>query len=262
MNLTDLAHPPLLTIDQSVARITLQRPKQANRIEHDDLAVLLEHFTHLSGNSAVRAVVLQSEGRYFSSGYDIGSIQNIALSQPDGIIENPFEPVIEALERLPQVTIARLHGGVYGGSTDLALACDFRVGVAATEMFMPAAALGLLYYPSGIKRFVSRLGVDRAKQLFLLAEKVYAEEMLRIGFLTNLVDADALDAHVTALATRVSTLAPLALQETKRAINAIARGDFDLDDFKRCEARLLRSNDLKEGQAAWHEKRPANFSGN
>lgn len=253
--------PPLLSINEAVARILLRRPAQANRLDTRDLAVLMDHITQLSNNDAVRVVVIEAEGRYYSAGYDIGQILEIARNNPEGVIENPFEPVIEALERMPQMTIARIHGGVYGGSTDLALACDFRVGTPNTEMFMPAAALGLLYYPSGLKRFVSRLGADNAKRLFLLGEKIDANEMQRIGFLTDLVTPDALDVHIEKMTERLTSMAPRAVQESKRAINAISRGDFDLADFKLREASVLRSADLQEGLAAFHEKRRANFTG-
>jgi enoyl-CoA hydratase len=261
MNTTIDAQPPTMTVSGTVARIALRRPKHANRIETPDLDALVEFFAELKHSKQIRAVILQSEGRYFSAGYDIGQVAEIAVAQPDGPIDNPFEALVEGLESLPQVTIARLHGGVYGGSTDLALACDFRVGTPATEMFMPAAALGLLYYPSGIKRFVSRLGLNEAKRLFLLGEKTHADDMLRIGFLTDLVADGELDKRVDALAQRVATLAPLAVSETKRAMNALGRDEFDLADFKDCEARILRSSDLREGLTAWKEKRPATFSG-
>src|ERR1700758_4442165 len=110
--------------------------------------------------------------------------------------------MVDRLEDLGVPTICRLNGGVYGGSTDLALACDFRIGVDTSEMFMPAARLGLHYYTSGIKRYVSRLGADNAKRLFLTAEKISAAEMLRIGYLTALVAPGALDAEVDRLATQ------------------------------------------------------------
>lgn len=253
--------PPLLTIDKAVARLTFRRPAQANRLETGDLAVIMDYARELSNNKAVRVVILEGEGRYFSSGYDLNQILEMARNNPEGVIENPFEPVIEAVERLPQTTIARLHGGVYGGSTDLALACDFRVGSTQTEMFMPAAALGLLYYPSGIKRFVSRLGADNAKRLFLLGEKINATEMQRIGFLTDLAAPEELDAAIGKLTERLCALAPLAMQETKLAINALSRGNFDHDSFKRREADILRSDDLREGLASFREKRPPVFEG-
>jgi len=69
------------------------------------------------------------------------------------------------------VTIAAINGGVYGGGTDLSLACDFRLGSTAANMFMPAAKLGLHFYPGGMVRYVTRLGLNQAKRLFLTAEK-------------------------------------------------------------------------------------------
>ena len=107
-----------------------------------------------------------------------------------------FEALANRIEDFPLPTICRLNGGVYGGSTDLALACDFRIGVDSCEMLMPAARLGLHYYPSGIRRYVSRLGVAAAKKLFLTAQKMDAAEMLRIGYLDTVVAADELDAGV------------------------------------------------------------------
>src|SRR3546814_17754360 len=86
--------------------------------------------------------------------------------------------------------MSAIVGVEYGGGTDLSLACDFRVGTPAANMFMPAAKLGLHFYPGGMSRYISRLGLNQAKRLFLTAEKIEAEEMLRIGFLTELVDAD------------------------------------------------------------------------
>src|SRR6185437_6620540 len=118
-------------------------------------------------------------------------------------------------------------GGVYGGSTDMALACDFRIGVDTCEMFMPAARLGLHYYKSGITRYVSRLGVDNAKKLFLTAEKIDAREMLRIGYLTAMLPAESFDQEVDRLATVLAGNAPLAMRGMKRAINEFARGELD-----------------------------------
>ncbi len=124
-------------------------------------------------------------------------------------------------------TICRLNGGVYGGSTDMALACDFQIGVDTCEMFMPAARLGLHYYKGGIKRYVSRLGVDNAKRLFLTAQKLEASELLRIGYLTAMVPTEALDEEVDKLAMILAGNAPIAMRGMKQAINEFARGELD-----------------------------------
>jgi len=261
MNDVKKSEPPSLSVEGYLARICLHRPSYANRLEPGDLDLLLDFCKRLSADTSVRAVVLEAEGRHFSAGYDIRRIMEIAEGSSSGPLDNPFEAVVDAVERLPQPTIARLHGGVYGGATDLALACDFRIGTPATEMFMPAAQLGLLYYPSGIRRFTERLGVRHAKEMFLLGEKIDAAGMLRIGFLNELVQAEDLDGRIDALTTRLCGQAPLAMRGAKHAIDTLARGDFDLAQFKLREAETLRSADLKEGVAAWAEKRPPQFNG-
>src|SRR3546814_110370 len=122
MDSKKISEPPELQVEGYLARIRLRRPGHANRLETQDLDVLLDICGRLAADNAVRAVVLESEGRHFSAGFDIRRVAEIASATPDGPVHNPFEAVVEAIERLPQPTIARLHGGVYGGSTDLALA--------------------------------------------------------------------------------------------------------------------------------------------
>ena len=170
-----------------------------------------------------------------------------------------FEVVVNRLEDLGVPTICRLNGGVYGGSTDLALACDFRIGVDSAEMFMPAARLGLHYYRSGIKRYVTRLGVDNAKALFLTAQKIGAPEMLRIGYLTAMVPVERLDEEVDRLATILAGNAPLAMRGMKRAINEFARGELDEAAADRRHRDSMRGEEIREGIAAFAEKRAPRF---
>src|ERR687893_246892 len=87
--------------------------------------------------------------------------------------------MVDRLEAVRVPTIARLQGGVYGGATDLALACDFRIGHEGIEMVMPAGRLGVHYYASGLRRYVSRLGLNTAKRLFLTAERLDAAGAVR-----------------------------------------------------------------------------------
>jgi enoyl-CoA hydratase/carnithine racemase len=126
-------------------------------------------------------------------------------------------------------------------------------------MFMPAARLGLHYYKSGIKRYVSRLGADNAKRLFLTAERIGAAEMLRIGYLTAMVPAEALDQEVDRLAGIVAANAPVAMRGMKRTINEFARGMLDEEAADRRHRHSMRSAEIKEGVKAFAEKRPPKF---
>lgn len=256
----DAASEPLLEIDGARATIRLNRPRLLNRLQSSDLARLLELFDTIEADSRIRVMVLTGTGRAFSAGFDLGTIaertKSTAEEQSAG---SAFEAIANRLEDLAIPTICRLNGGVYGGSTDLALACDFRIGVDTCEMFMPAARLGLHYYNSGIARYVSRLGVNAAKQLFLTAQKIDAAEMLRIGYLTAVAPMEKLDAEVDALATILAGNAPVAMRGMKRAINEIARDKFDEAAAEQRHRDSMRGAEIKEGVAAYAEKRAPRF---
>src|SRR6476646_5088576 len=222
------ASPPVLAINGARATIRLNRPKHLNRLQAEDLGELVKLFDRVEADPAIRVLVLTGTGRAFSAGYDLNSVAERAVSDTEQqSAGSAFEVVVNRLEDLSVPTICRINGGVYGGSTDLALACDFRIGVDTCEMFMPAARLGLHYYKSGIRRYVSRLGVDNAKKLFLTAETIDAPEMLRIGYLTALVPAAVLGEAVDQLARSLAANAPVAVRGMKRTINEIARGELD-----------------------------------
>jgi len=256
----ETASTPVLDINGARATIRLNRPKHLNRLQPDDLDALLKLFDRIEADPAIRVLVLTGTGRAFSAGYDLGSIAERAGSAPEQqTAGSAFEIVVNRLEDLAIPTICRINGGVYGGSTDLALACDFRIGVDTCEMFMPAARLGLHYYNSGIKRYVSRLGVDNAKKLFLTAQKIGAAEMLRIGYLTAMVSTEAFDEEVDRLAAILAGNAPVAMRGMKRAINEFARGSLDEEAADRRHRDSMRSAEIKEGIKAFAEKRPPKF---
>src|SRR6266436_7517846 len=217
---------PIVTIAEGRATIRLNRPREHNRIEPDDLAVLRETFTRIDDDPKVRVLVLTGTGKSFSSGYHIGALVERHATKRDGAEpgSDSFERVVDRLEALRVPTIAALNGGVYGGATDLALACDFRIGVDGMRLLMPAARLGIVYYESGIRRYLTRLGVAAAKKLFLTAQPIDASEMLRIGYLDEIVAPENLLARAEELAATLCANAPLAVAGLKRAINEATAG--------------------------------------
>jgi enoyl-CoA hydratase/carnithine racemase len=243
----DLAHP--------VATLTLRRPENANRLEPNDLNAVVAHLAAINRDPRILVLQIRGEGKYFCSGYDIASLATQA-GNPIG-----FEDMVDAVETARPVTIAVVHGGAYGGGTDLALACDFRIGTHAAEMFMPAARLGLHYYRGGLERYVARLGLDVAKRIFLTGERLDAQAMHACGFLTDLVSADELGASIQRRTDALAAMAPLALLSMKKHLNRIARGTLDTDELRADIAQAAASEDLREGAAAWAAKRPPKFTG-
>lgn len=250
------ADTPQLTVDGAVATVRLRKPAVANRLSPHDLDALRAHLETVNGDERILVLRFVAEGKYFCSGYDISSLA--ADSAPSSLY---FGATIDLVEAARPVTIAAVQGGVYGGGTDLCLACDFRLGTPQADMFMPATRLGLHFYAGGMTRYVTRLGVDQAKRLFLTADRIGAEEMLRIGVLTELVAADQLDSRLQALTGQLADMAPQALLGVKRHLSLIARGQIDVQQIEQAVLRSERSRDIAEGARAWKEKRKPRFTG-
>jgi enoyl-CoA hydratase/carnithine racemase len=129
------------------------------------------------------------------------------------------------------------------------------------RLLMPATRLGIVYYASGIRRYVTRLGVAAAKKLFLTAQPIDAGEMLRIGYLDEVVASEDLMTRAEALAATLAANAPLAVAGLKRAINEAAAGALDRDALAAVRALCAESEDHAEGVRAWAEKRAPVCSG-
>ena len=250
---------PLLTYKAAVATITLNRPSHRNRLHASDLQRLLEHFDAIDAHDEVRVMLLRgrltAEHAVFCSGYHLG--------EQDGERGGPtaFSQVTDRLENLRPLTICCMNGSVYGGATDFALACDFAIGARGMKMRMPAAALGLHYYPGGILRYVSRLGVANAKRALLAAEVFDDDALLEMGYVHRLFEPHEFEDDVQKFVQELISLAPLAQQAMKRSINEAARGEYDQVRFRQRQHASQASEDFAEGCRAFSERRRPVFRG-
>ncbi len=248
---------PELVIEGRIATIRLRRPTVANRLELEDLRVLLAHIEAVDQRSEVLVLRLCAEGRHFCSGFNIGQVGSGAAEAGQ-----LFEALAAAIEQARPITLAAIQGGVHGGATDLALACDFRIGAPACELTVPAARLGLLFYRGGLERYVQRLGLGTAKRVLLLGERLDADAMLACAYLDRLAPSgDALPALVDALSSQLAGMAPLALLGMKKYLNQIAASRLDAAALARDTAAADASADVREGSLAWQQKRAPLFSG-
>jgi enoyl-CoA hydratase len=255
VKIKDQGQAPSLSLAGEVATITFNRPEVHNRFQAEDLIRIRGFIEEINANLSVRILIFTGTGPTFSSGFDLREFQGKEI-----LPVHSFEALTDAVENARPITIARVQGPVYGGATDLVLACDFRVAVEHTEMFMPAAQIGLHYYANGIRRWQSRLGINVAKRLFLTAEKINALEMLRIGFVDEVVNASLLDACVSARVQRLLTMAPQALENTKRSLNESARGEFNYATINARHTACVTSGDMAEALKARAEKRTPKFN--
>jgi enoyl-CoA hydratase/carnithine racemase len=231
--------PPLLTIDGAAATIRLARPAEHNRIDPGDVAVLRRHLAEAAAHPEVRLLVVSGSGpKTFSSGYTIDAI----LTE----LNNGFEAMLDELERCPLPTLAALNGSVYGGGCDLAMCCDFRIGVTGSRMMVPASRFGLHYYPGGLRRFVERLGPVATKRIFLTSMPLPDSEMLRTGFLQELVDADRLEARVREWMDAFAAAEPQVVRSMKAQIDRLAAAGLDEPQGREAVLASLRSPALRQ----------------
>jgi len=212
-------HAPLLQREAQVWTLQLNRPAEHNRLDPLDVEAMRKVFEQAQAQQPAILIVTGSGPKTFSSGYTLSAITSE--------LDSRFENMLNQLEELPMLTVAAVNGGLYGGATDLALCCDIRIGVTGMKMFMPAARFGLHYYPSGLRRYVDRLGLPTATRLMLTAMTMHDQELLRVGYLTELVEPAQLDERVLAYATAARANEPNVVAAMKKQMRLLATQQTD-----------------------------------
>jgi methylglutaconyl-CoA hydratase len=253
----------LLNIDKAggVARVTLNRPEVRNAFDEVLIRKLAETFGEISGDSDIRVVVLAGSGPAFCAGADLNWMKRMAgYGREENLADaRALAEMLAALDRLPQPTIARVHGPAFAGGTGLVAACDIAVGTPEAKFCFSEAKLGLS--PATISPYVMRaIGERAARRYFLTAEVFGAEEALRIGMLSLLVLSDDLDKEIEALLKHLLAGGPQAHASIKELVRAVARRPLDealVADTARRIAEIRASAEGKEGIASFLEKRKA-----
>ena len=252
-----MASAPVLHIKDGIATITLNRPAQRNRLENEDLQTLLAHFQQVNADLGVRVLVLtaNTQGQpkpVFCAGYDIGGFNE----QGQGAMS--FEQVPEALAVLRPITLCALNGSVYGGATDLVLACDLRIASTQARMGLPEINLGVLAGAGGCTRLPRTVPAALAAEMILTGQPINAQRCLEAGLVSRVVEPAALLDTVFDLAQTIAARAPKAL----RACTALLRRPRfeELNDAlaqeRQAFADLLLTQDAQVGIRAFTEKRP------
>ena len=238
-----------------IAILTLHNEQKKNALDPTMLDGLVARLGELP-SLGVRAVVLTGGGDWFSSGFDIAALPTGAPTV------NPMGAALAAVSDGPLPVIAALNGPAIGGGCELAATCDLRVAHDAVTLMMPPVRLGLVYAPTGLRRFVALCGLSRTRELFLTATAVTAERALGWGLVDRVVAREEVVATAVALATEMARGAPLAIAGTRRVLELLqSDGDAAAAEIAGIVQAAWASADAAEAKAAFRDKRKPRFTG-
>ena len=252
-----------VTKKDGVARLTLNRPELRNAFDDALIKKLHATFEDVTQDQSVRVMVLAGNGPAFCAGADLNWMKRMAGYGYDENLADAkaLAEMLAALDRLPKPTIARVHGPVFAGGTGLVAACDIAVGTPEAKFCLSEAKLGLS--PATISPYVMRaMGERAARRYFLTAEVFDAAEAHRLGMLSALVPADALDSTVDELLKHLLAGGPEAHTSIKTLIRSVSGrrpDDALVAETAQRIAEIRGSPEGKEGIAAFLEKRKASW---
>jgi enoyl-CoA hydratase/carnithine racemase len=213
-----------------VATVTLDRPDKLNALNDALRAALQAAVDELAERHDVRVVVLAGAGRAFSAGADLAERVDV----DDDVLARRratgrWQRLLDDLERLPQVTVARLHGYVIGGAGLLAAACDLRVAADDLAYSIPEVNIGIPLTWAGLPRLAREIGLPRTRDLVMTGRAVGAGEAVSWGLVHRVVPAADLDAAVGELVATLVAQPPAALALTVDGLRALGRATSAAD---------------------------------
>jgi len=211
-----------LTIDGTIARLTLERPEALNALNRDVAAALEDSLGQLERARDVSVVVLSGRGRAFCAGNDIAEMPALSPSEAEALSQR-WQDLMDRFARLPQVTMAAVQGYALGGGCMLAAAQDLRIAETGATFGLPEITLG--FNPSyGIARLLDVVGGGHARELLLTGRTVDAAEALRMGLVTRVVPDGTLERAAADFAAEVARHPRGGLAATKAIVADIRAG--------------------------------------
>ena len=250
----------LISVDEWVATVTLNRPERRNAIDAGLRSSLTAALADFDADPAVRVVVLTGAGTAFCAGTD----QSETATDDRHVLARDPQPVSAPISALNKPIIAAVNGPAVGGGLELALTCDLIVASEQASFGLPEVQIGSMPGSGGTQRLLRMVPRPTAMRMLLTGERISAAEAHRVGLVSDLFPAEALAAGVRAIAQRIVANAPLSLMAIKRSVmageaSALAAG---LAVERGHWALLASTQDRDEGRRAFREGRPPRFVGN
>jgi len=249
----------------AVCRIVFNRPDKRNLLTPGMLLGLESALERLRKADITRCVVIRGAGdKAFSSGYDISSIgKNDMVRNHSG--DNPLPKALKSIENFPYPVIAMMNGHAFGAGLEIAATCDIRIAVKDCLFGMPPAKLGVIYSYRGVRRFLNLIGPGYTKELFLTGRPIGSERAESIGLINFTVPGPEIEEFTNDMVGEITENAPLSLKALKEMVNIWQRNQMisgsDEELLKKMTLTVQESEDYKEGQRSFAEKRKPRFKG-
>ncbi|MEO6353267.1 MAG: enoyl-CoA hydratase/isomerase family protein [Burkholderiaceae bacterium] len=249
--------------DGHTASVIMNRPEVRNAFNEITIAEITRAFLELGMDASVRAIVLAARGPAFCAGADLNLMRKMADYTQD---ENRADAaqlahMLRTIYECPQPVVASVQGDCYAGGMGLAAACDIALAVDSANFCLSEVKLGLI--PATISPYVIKaMGENAARRYFITAERFSAQEALRIGFVQQVVAADALDATVAAIVKSLVSNSPNAVRQAKRLVREVGGRPLSsilIADTVEGIAQIRASDEGREGVSAFLEKRKPNW---
>ncbi|TNF17589.1 MAG: crotonase/enoyl-CoA hydratase family protein [Rhodobacteraceae bacterium] len=265
--------PLLYEIRDAIALITLNRPERHNALTPEMICRLAEAFDRFEADPALRVAVVTGAGqKSFCSGGDLERTLPLlsGARAPEDAWDQRLVDSHDALFRsnfkgppARKPLIAALNGHCLAGGFELMLATDIRVASESARFGLPEVQHALIPFAGALVRLPQQLPQALAMEMLLTGDPVTAERMAALGLINHVVEADAVLDKALAIADRIARNGPLAIAEIKR-VTDFARGRPQVEGFAaetEAMARVMASQDAREGPAAFMQKRPPRYRG-
>lgn len=258
-----MSYQTLLTIlENGILTITINRPDKLNALNKDVFTDLNKALDEVESNNKIRSVIITGAGpKAFVAGADISEFGGLSKTEAMALAKRG-QDTFAKIENSVKPIVAAVNGFALGGGCELAMSCHFRIASENAKFGQPEVNLGLIPGYGGTQRLVQLIGKGKAMELLMSAHLIDAAEAKQLGLVNYVTTADTLLEHTKKILDIINSKAPLAVAGCIKAANAVFDETKDgyaleIEEF----GNTFVTEDMKEGTAAFLEKRKANFKG-
>ncbi|MBP6826032.1 MAG: enoyl-CoA hydratase/isomerase family protein [Saprospiraceae bacterium] len=253
----------LFSLENSVARITFNRPQVFNSMNAPMRQEILAVLDICAKDSAIRAVYITGSGKAFCAGEDLQEVTDPNGPSLTEIISTGYNPIVQMIRNLEKPVVCAVNGVAAGAGANIALACDITVATASASFTQAFSKIGLIPDSGGTWTLPRLVGLQRATALMMLSDKVSAQDAAAMGMIWKVFPDESFEQDSLRLAETLADMPTKGLAYTKQALNRTFSNDFSaqiaLED--QLQTAAGQTHDYREGVAAFLEKRKPVFKG-